>query len=127
MLLAKLGLTPQKPLQRADQRDPQAIAAWQTTTYPQIAKAAKAHGAEIYFWDESGFRADEVRGRTWGVRADAGGGGARAAPVGVGGFGRHRAIQLVHLILEKRQRGQVASAPLIRQSRDPAMGPAAAS
>lgn len=68
MLLAKLGLTPQKPLQRAYQRDPQAIAAWQTTAYPRIAKEAKAQGAEIYFWDESGFRADEVRGRTWGVR-----------------------------------------------------------
>ena len=68
MLLAKLGLTPRKPLQRAYQRDPRAIAAWQTTTYPGIAKEAKAHGAEIYFWDESGFRADEVRGRTWGVR-----------------------------------------------------------
>jgi transposase len=67
MLLSKLGLTPQKPLQRAYQRDPQAIAAWQTTIYPRIAKEAKAKGAEIYFWDESGFRADEVRGRTWGV------------------------------------------------------------
>ena len=64
MLLAKLGLTPQKPLQRAYQRDPQAIAAWQTTTYPRVAKEAKAQGAEIYFWDESGFRADEVRGQT---------------------------------------------------------------
>jgi transposase len=70
MLLAKLGLTPQKPLQRAYQRDPEAIAAWQTTIYPQIAKAAKASGAEIYFWDESGFRADAVHGRTWGVRGE---------------------------------------------------------
>lgn len=67
MLLSKLGLTPQKPLQRAYQRDPQAIAAWQSTIYPRIAREAKAKGAEIYFWDESGFRADEVRGRTWGV------------------------------------------------------------
>src|SRR6266540_3897517 len=56
-LLAKLGLTPQKPLTRAYQRDPQAIARWQRETYPAIAKAAKRAGAEIYFWDESGFRA----------------------------------------------------------------------
>lgn len=33
-LLARLGLTPQKPLQRAYQRDPQAIERWQRETYP---------------------------------------------------------------------------------------------
>jgi len=67
-LLAKLGLTPQKPLQRAYQRDPQAIEKWQRETYPSIARHAKAHGAEVFFWDESGFRADTVHGKTWGVR-----------------------------------------------------------
>ena len=67
-LLAKLGLTPQKPLQRAYQRDPQAIERWQNETYPAIAREAKAQGAEILFWDESGFRADTVHGKTWGVR-----------------------------------------------------------
>lgn len=67
-LLAKLGLTPQKPLQRAYQRDPQAIEQWQRQTYPTIARQAKAQGADIFFWDESGFRADAVHGKTWGVR-----------------------------------------------------------
>lgn len=67
-LLAKLGLTPQKPLQRAYQRDPEAIEKWQRVTYPAIARQAKAEGAEIFFWDESGFRADTVHGKTWGVR-----------------------------------------------------------
>jgi transposase len=67
-LLAKLGLTPQKPLQRAYQRDPEAIAQWQHVIYPRLAKEAKARRAEIYFWDESGFRADGVQGRTWGVQ-----------------------------------------------------------
>jgi transposase len=67
-LLAKLGLTPQKPLQRAYQRDPQAIEKWQRETYPAIARQAKAQGAEVFFWDESGFRADTVHGKTWGVR-----------------------------------------------------------
>lgn len=67
-LLAKLGLTPQKPLQRAYQRDPQAIEKWQRETYPAIARRAKAEGAEVFFWDESGFRADTVHGKTWGVR-----------------------------------------------------------
>ena len=67
-LLAKLGLTPQKPLQRAYQRDPQAIEKWQRETYPALARRAKAQGAQIFFWDESGFRADTVHGKTWGVR-----------------------------------------------------------
>ena len=67
-LLARLGLTPQKPLQRAYQRDPEAIEMWQRETFPAIAKRADAEGAEIFFWDESGFRADTVHGKTWGVR-----------------------------------------------------------
>lgn len=67
-LLAKLNLTPQKPLQRAYQRDPEAIERWRRETYPAIARQAKAEGGEVYFWDESGFRADTVHGRTWGVR-----------------------------------------------------------
>jgi transposase len=67
-LLAGLGLTPQKPLQRAYQRDPEAIEKWQRETYPAIARQAKAQGAEVFFWDESGFRADTVHGKTWGAR-----------------------------------------------------------
>lgn len=66
--LAKLGLTPQKPLQRAYQRDPQAIERWQREIFPGIAAEAKRQGAQIFFWDESGFRADSVHGKTWGVR-----------------------------------------------------------
>lgn len=67
-LLARLGLTPQKPLQRAYERDPARIEAWKNQTYPKLAARAKRRGAEIYFWDESGFRADAVQGRTWGVK-----------------------------------------------------------
>ena len=67
-ILARLGLTPQKPLQRAYQRDPEAIARWQRETYPAIARRAKRDKAEIHFWDESGFRADAVQGTTWGAK-----------------------------------------------------------
>jgi transposase len=67
-LLARLNLTPQRPLKRAYERDPAAIEAWKHDTYPSIAKRAKKRGAEIYFWDESGFRADVVQGTTWGAR-----------------------------------------------------------
>jgi len=69
-LLAELGLTPQKPLMRAYERDPAAIEVWKRGTYPSIAARAKRLGAEIYFWDESGFRADAVQGRTWGVKGE---------------------------------------------------------
>src|SRR5665213_1575458 len=37
-VLARLGLTPQKHLQRAYQRDPRAIERWQRETYPGIAE-----------------------------------------------------------------------------------------
>jgi transposase len=67
-MLAGLGLTAQKPLQRAYQRDPEAIERWQRDTYPTIARRAKRAKADIYFWDESGFRADAVQGKTWGVK-----------------------------------------------------------
>src|SRR5215471_12536074 len=48
-LLAKLGLTPQRPLKRAYERDPAGIAAWKLDTYPSIAKRAKQQGAETIF------------------------------------------------------------------------------
>lgn len=67
-LLARLGLTPQKPLQRAYQRDAAAIEKWQSETFPGIAKLAKKQGGEVYFWDESGFRADTVHGKTWALK-----------------------------------------------------------
>src|SRR5579863_7543084 len=44
-LLAKLGLTPQKPLKRAYERDPAAIEAWKSDIYPGLAKRAKKRGA----------------------------------------------------------------------------------
>jgi len=67
-LLAELNLTPQKPLQRAYQRDPEAVERWQRETYPALVSRAKKEKAEIYFWDESGFRADAVHGKTWAER-----------------------------------------------------------
>lgn len=67
-LLATLRLTPQKPLQRAYQRDPEAIEKWQRERYPAIARQARQEKADVFFWDESGFRADAVHGKTWDVR-----------------------------------------------------------
>ena len=67
-LLTRVGLTPQKPLQQAYQRDPAAVTRWQEETYPAIVRKAKREKAEIYFWDESGFHADAIHGKTWGVK-----------------------------------------------------------
>jgi transposase len=67
-ILARQGLTAQKPLQQAYQRGVVAIARWQEESFPALAKQAKREKAEIYFWDESGFRADAVQGRTWGAK-----------------------------------------------------------
>lgn len=67
-VLVRTGLTPPKPLQQAYQRDPQAVARWQQETYPGIVRQAKREKVEIYFWDESGFRADTVQGRTWAAK-----------------------------------------------------------
>lgn len=69
-VLAELNLTPQKPLQRAYQRDPDAVERWQREIYPALVSRAKREKAEIYFWDESGFRADAVHGKTWAERGN---------------------------------------------------------
>lgn len=66
-LLHRLGLSPQRPLWRAWQADPEKVAAWKQTEYPAIAKAAKKAGATVYFADEAGIRSDHHAGRTWGA------------------------------------------------------------
>lgn len=64
-LLKKLGLSAQKPLYRAYQADPDAVAAWKEEEYPAIAAEAKKIGAEIYFADEASVRSDYHAGTTW--------------------------------------------------------------
>jgi transposase len=64
-LLAELGITPQKPLRRAYERDPKAVARWLKEDYPRIRRNAKRRGADIFFLDEAGVRSDSALGRTW--------------------------------------------------------------
>jgi transposase len=64
-LLAELEITPQKPLRRAYERDPVAIAKWIEEDYPRIRSRARRRGAKIFFLDETGVRSDPVLGRTW--------------------------------------------------------------
>lgn len=67
-LLASLEITPQKPLRRAYERDPQAVELWVKTTYPKLRKRAKRAGAMIFFLDEAGFQSDPPLGRTYGLK-----------------------------------------------------------
>lgn len=67
-LLAHLGITPQKPLWRAYQQDPERVRQWIQAEYPAIARQAQQEKAEIWFGDESGVRSDYHAGTTWAAR-----------------------------------------------------------
>jgi transposase len=64
-LLRAMGLSPQRPLHRAYQQNPEAVARWKKEEFPAIRAAAKAEGATIYFADEAGIRSDYHSGTTW--------------------------------------------------------------
>ena len=64
-LLRRLGLSPQRPLWRAWQADPEAVARWKTEQFPEIRAEAKKVGATVYFADEAGIRSDYHAGTTW--------------------------------------------------------------
>jgi transposase len=64
-LLRKLGLSPQRPLYRAYQQNPEAVESWKNEEYPAIRAQAEAEGATIYVADEAGIRSDYHAGTTW--------------------------------------------------------------
>lgn len=64
-ILKKLGMSPQRPLYRAYQQDPDKVRAWKQETYPKIMAAAAEAGATIFFADEAGVRTDHHAGTTW--------------------------------------------------------------
>jgi transposase len=64
-VLRTLGLSPQRPLWRAWQADPEAVARWKDEDFPAIRAAARAAGATVYFADEAGIRSDYHAGTTW--------------------------------------------------------------
>ena len=63
--LRRWGLTPQKPPIRAKQRQPAAVAAWLATSYPAIARRAKAMRAVIDWGDETGVSNQDQIGRSY--------------------------------------------------------------
>ena len=88
-ILAKLGLSPQRPLHRAYERNPEKVAEWKEKTFPQIQAQAKKAGAAIFFADEASVRTVYHAGTTW-------------APVGetpvVTGTGKTRSISMVSAV-----------------------------
>lgn len=67
-LLHRQGITPQKPVRRAYERDPQAVQQWLDERYPAIQARAKREGARIFWLDEASIRSDDPLQRTWGAR-----------------------------------------------------------
>lgn len=88
-ILASLGLSPQRPLVRAYEQDPEAVARWKTERYPQIVAEAKAQEAAVFFCDEAGVRTDCHSGTTW-------------APVGqtpvVRGTGNRKSLNMISAV-----------------------------
>lgn len=59
------GLSPQKPVRRAYERNDHAIARWLQEEYPAIARQATRGKAVIYWGDEMGLRSDHVTGTSY--------------------------------------------------------------
>ncbi len=64
-MLRRVGFSPQQPVVRAYEQDPEAVRQWKTVSYPAIWAEAVQAGATIYFGDEAGVRADCHAHTTW--------------------------------------------------------------
>lgn len=110
-LLAQLGITSQKPLHQAIERDEALVKKWLKTEYPKIKKMAKSQGADIYFGDAAHMRSDHHAGRTWGKKGE--------TPI-VQATGARHGISLISAITSKghmrfmiKEKGGVNSAVFI--------------
>jgi transposase len=69
-LSAQLGITCQKPLHRAIERDETLVQQLLKKEYPKIKAMARKEEAEIYFGDAAHIRSDHHAGRSWGRRGE---------------------------------------------------------
>jgi len=69
-LLKKMGLTPQRPLRRAYEQDPERVQQWLDQEFPKIKELAKQRRAQIFFADEAGVRSDFHAGTTWAPKGE---------------------------------------------------------
>lgn len=63
--LRSWGLSPQKPIRKAYEQDPEAVTQWLEVTYPAIAKQAKAEGGVVLWLDQTGLRSEAAVATTW--------------------------------------------------------------
>jgi len=61
--LHRWGFTPQKPVKRAYEQQPERVKKWLDEEYPSIALKAHEEGAEILWGDETGISSEDNRGR----------------------------------------------------------------
>jgi len=88
-VLEQLGMSPQRPLQRAYEQDPGKVREWREETFPEIQARARLEGAAIFFADEASVSTAYHAGTTW-------------APVGqtpvVKGTGRKNSVSMVSAV-----------------------------
>lgn len=65
-LLKKWEMSPQKPVKKAYEQQPEVVKKWIDEEYPKIARKALKNMAEIHWGDEMGVRSDDQIGRTYG-------------------------------------------------------------
>lgn len=65
-LLKQWGMSPQKPVKKAYQQQPEVVKEWLNKEYPRIARKSAQEKAEIQWGDERGVRSDDQIDRTYG-------------------------------------------------------------
>ena len=61
--LHRWGFTPQKPVKKSYEQQPERVKKWLDEEYPDIARKAREEGAEILWGDETGISSEDNRGR----------------------------------------------------------------
>jgi transposase len=69
-LLAQMGITCQKPIYQALQRNETLVRKWLKVEYPRIKRLAQQQRADIFFGDAASLRSDHHSGKTWGKRGE---------------------------------------------------------
>jgi hypothetical protein len=63
--LRRWGLSPQKPIRRAYEKDPEKVRTWLQETYPQIVARARTEHGIVVWLDQSGVGSADAPGSTW--------------------------------------------------------------
>lgn len=69
--LKRWGFTPQKPVKRAYEQNPEKLQQWLDEGYPDIAQRAKKEGAEIHWGDETGITNEAYNARGFSLKGKA--------------------------------------------------------